>query len=193
MIHEMSTETRNPDFPTGQAADEPSPTTDPSASIPSQDDLAALRAKAAKADEHWDRYLRQVAEFDNFKKRAARERLDAIRYANEAMLEKLIPLLDNFEMAAAAAHQPQNTSIEAIRTGISMILSQLKAVVAEGGLEEIQAAGLPFDPNFHEAVSEQASSSVPEGHVLTQLRKGYKLKDRLVRPAAVIVAKKADA
>ena len=71
-----------------------------------------------------------------------------------------------------------------------MIQQQLKSVLVETGLEEIESAGKPFDPNFHEAVSEQESADVPEGHVLQQLRKGYKLKERLLRPATVIVAKK---
>lgn len=148
-----------------------------------------FRSKAAKADEHWDRLLRVTADFDNYKKRAARERLDAIRYANEALLEKLIPVLDNFDMAVLAANNPQAT-LESLRTGIGMIQSQLKSVVTESGLEEIDATGQAFDPNWHEAVSQQDSADQPEGTVLQQLRKGYKLRDRLVRPASVVVAKK---
>lgn len=155
--------------------------------------LEELKTKAAKADEYWDRLLRSAAEFDNFKKRAARERQDAIKYANESLLEKLVPVLDNFDMAISAANNPQGNTVESIRTGISMIYGQLKTLMLDAGLEEIDAANKPFDANWHEAVSQQESSDVPEGQVLQQLRKGYKLRDRLVRPATVVVAKKPSA
>lgn len=156
-------------------------------------EIEELRAKAAKSDENWDRYLRQVAEFENFKKRAARERQDAIRYATESILERIIPVLDNFEMALLASNQPQGASVDAIKTGVNMIYTQLKGVATDAGLEEISAADQPFDPNCHEAVSQQESAEVPEGRVLQQLRKGYKLKDRLLRPATVVVSKKPSA
>src|ERR1044072_8948636 len=136
------------------------------------------KAKAEKADEHWDRLLRTTADLENFKKRAARERQEAVRFANAALLEKLVPALDNFDMALAAANNAEGGSMESLKTGIAMIHNQLKAVLTEAGLEEIDASGQRFDPNLHEAVSQQESSEVPEGHVLQQLRKGYKLRDR---------------
>lgn len=149
-----------------------------------------LKAKAAKADEHWDRLLRQAADFENFKKRAARDREDAIKRANEDLLGKLIPVLDNFEMALAAVNTADAKSVETLKTGVNMIHSQLKSAMAEAGLEEIESAGKAFDPNVHEAVSHQESKEVAEGHVAQQLRKGYKFRERLLRPATVIVAKK---
>jgi molecular chaperone GrpE len=155
------------------------------------DELNELRAQAGKAAENWDKYVRLNADFDNFKKRAARERQEAVRYANESLLEKLIPVLDNFEMAMQAAGSAQGGSPDALKQGVTMIASQLKSALTEAGLEEISAAGQPFNPNLHEAVSQQESAEVPEGHVLQQLRKGYKFRDRLVRPATVVVAKKA--
>jgi molecular chaperone GrpE len=148
------------------------------------------KEKAAKAQEHWDRLVRVSADFDNYKKRAARERQDAVRFANATLLEKLVPILDNLEMALAAADPPQGAGTDALKTGVSMIHSQLRAVLADAGLEEIDATGKPFDPNWHEAVAQQESATVPEGHVLQQIRKGYKLKDRLIRPASVVIAKK---
>lgn len=156
---------------------------------PTSAELDELRAKAAKADEHWDRLLRQAADFENFKKRAARDRQDALRYANEGLLAKLIPILDNFEMAMAAANNAQAGSADALKTGVTMIHGQFKAALAEAGLEELDAAGKPFDPNWQEAVSHQESTAVPNGQVLQQLRKGYKFRDRLLRPATVVVAK----
>jgi len=149
-----------------------------------------LKSKAAKADEHWDLLLRKTADFENFKKRAARDRLDAIRYANEALLEKLIPVVDNFDAALAATTNAENPTVESLKQGVSMIYTQLKGVLTESGLEEIDATGQAFDPNWHEAVSQQETADHPEGHVMQQLRKGYKLKDRLIRPATVVVARK---
>src|SRR6266436_225494 len=152
--------------------------------------IEELKLKAAKADEHWDRLLRATADLENFKKRAARERQEAIKFANASLLEKLIPALDNFDMALAAANNAESHSMESLKTGITMIYNQLKAALAETGLEEIDATNQPFDPNLHEAVSHQESADVPEGQVLQQLRKGYKLRERLIRPATVVVARK---
>jgi molecular chaperone GrpE len=157
--------------------------------------LEELKARAAKADEHWDRLLRTAADLENFKKRAARERIEAAQFASAALLQKLLPVLDHFEMAqtaAQAAEVPQG-GIESLQAGIAMIQQQLKSILAETGLEEIDAAGKPFDPMLHEAVSQLETADAPEGRVVQQIRKGYKLRDRLLRPAAVIVAKKPSA
>ncbi len=163
---------------------QPSPQT-----MPNAEELAELKSRAGKADENWDRLLRATADFDNFKKRAAREKQDALRFANEALLQKLIPVLDNFDMALLATQNSATDTTQSLRTGVEMISQQLQRALAESGLEEISAAGQPFDPNIHEAVSQQESADIPEGHVLQQLRKGYKFRDRLLRPATVVVAK----
>ena len=149
-----------------------------------------LKEEARKAQEHWNQLLRTAADFENYKKRANRERVEAGKYATESLLEKLIPVLDNFEMAMNAA-QGQPGSTDALQTGVSMILQQLKSALTEAGLREIDATGQPFDPNIHEAISQAESDEVPEGHVLQQTRKGYKLHDRLIRPASVVVARPA--
>ena len=163
-----------------------SSTPEPEPLTPAQ--IEELKARAAKADDHWDRLLRQTADFDNFKKRAARERQEAIKFANESLLEKLVPVMDNFDKALAVANQPSGSE-DSLKTGVGMIAAQFKAALSESGLEEIDALGTPFDPNWHEAVSQQESAAVPEGQVVQQLRKGYKLRDRLLRPAMVIIAK----
>jgi molecular chaperone GrpE len=160
---------------------------------PSPEQVAEWKAKAAKAQEHWDRLLRQTADFDNFKKRAARERLDAIKYANENLLERLIPVLDNFEAGLAATGDSQDPAVQALKTGVVMVFSQLKSALAEAGLEEIDAVNQRFDPNLHEAISERETADAPEGQVVQQVRRGYRLRDRLLRPASVIVAKKPGA
>jgi molecular chaperone GrpE len=166
----------------------------------SPEQIEDLKTRAAKADENWDRLLRTTADFDNFKKRAAREKIDSAHYASASLIQKLLPVLDNFEMALAAAQTATSSrkagapaddgKLASLQSGVQMVQQQLKNALIETGLEEIEAAGKPFDPNFHEAVSEQESADVPEGTVLQQLRKGYKMKERLLRPATVIVAKK---
>lgn len=153
----------------------------------SAEELAELTERAAKAGEAWDRYLRAVADLDNFRKRAARERTEAIQHANEALLRRLLPVLDNFEMALAAAGP--NATVESLTAGVAMIHSQLRQTLVESGVEEVNAAGQVFDPNLHEAVSQLESADTPEGHVLHQVRKGYRLHGRLLRPASVVVAR----
>jgi molecular chaperone GrpE len=99
--------------------------------------------------------VRLNAEFDNFKKRAARERAEAVKYANEALLERLIPTLDHFEMAMAAVNNAQDNSMASIKMGIEMVHNQLKSTLKEAGLQEIDALGKEFDPVWHEAVSQK--------------------------------------
>jgi molecular chaperone GrpE len=174
------------DLPTPEAADAVPATLPP----PTPEQIEELKSRAAKADENWDRLLRTTADFDNFKKRAAREKIESAQYATFSLLQKVLPVLDNFEMALAAAQATKESKNDSLQSGVVMIQQQLKSVLVETGLEEIDAAGKPFDPNFHEAVSEQESADVADGNVLQQLRKGYKFKDRLLRPATVVVAKK---
>jgi molecular chaperone GrpE len=154
------------------------------------EEMDDLKTRAGKADEYWDRLLRQTADFDNYKKRIARERQEAAKYANVTLIEKLIPVLDNIEMALTAAGKLPSGAVDSIRQGLELILQQLKGVLAAAGLEELDTLNKPFDPNWQEAVSQQETAAVPEGQVLQQLRKGYKLRDRLVRPAMVVLAKK---
>jgi molecular chaperone GrpE len=173
------------------AAAEPLVVVEPATVTPEQ--LAELKARAAQADENWDRLLRTTADFDNFKKRAAREKQEAIRYANEGLLQKLVPVLDNLDMALGAAQAASPEAGQSLQAGVSMIGQQLKGVLAEAGLEELNAVGKLFDPNLHEALSQQERPDVPEGQVVQQVRKGYKLRDRLLRPASVVVAKQPTA
>lgn len=178
-------------IPSDPAAEnaEPVVTIDAASLTPQQ--FEELKARAAKADENWERLLRTTADFDNFKKRAARERTEALQFANASLIQKLLPVLDSFEMALAAAQTAKDEKTSSLQAGIGMVQSQIKNILAEAGLEEIDAAGKPFDPALHEAVSQQETADVPEGQVVQQVRKGYKLRERLLRPASVIVAKKS--
>jgi molecular chaperone GrpE len=152
--------------------------------------IEELKARAAKADENWERLLRTTADFENFKKRAARERIEIAQATTAAHIQRLLPVLDHFEMAQTAAQDSGDDKQASLHAGVAMIQQQLKTILTEAGLEIIDATGKPFDPTLHEAVSQQETSEIPEGHVVQQLRKGYKLRERLLRPATVIVAKK---
>ena len=180
------TEAQSPPTPAPESMTDVLP--DPAPLTP--EEAEQLKERAAKAGEFYDQYLRVAADLDNYKKRAAREKQDAIKYATESLLQKLIPVLDNFDMALAAANVQPGASVQSLQTGVNMIRQQLRSALSESGLEEIDALNKPFDPNLHEAVSQQETADLPEGHVMQQLRKGFKLRDRLLRPATVVVAKK---
>jgi len=129
--------------------------------------------------------LRSAAEMDNLRKRTARDREDAIRYANQRLLEELLPVIDNFEMGMQAASQdPQSM----IFIGMDMVRRQLNEFLSSQGVEEIPATGR-FDPNVHDAVAEEACGAGEEGRILRVTRRGFRLRDRLLRPAGVVVSK----
>ena len=172
---------------------EPAVTTaEPVDSALTPEQLAELKTQAARAQENWERLLRTTADFENFKKRAARERTEAGQNASLNLIQKLLPILDGFDMAQNAAQSAQGDKLASLQTGVAMIQSQLKNFVSEAGVEEVDALGKPFDPSLHEAISQQESAEVPEGQVIQQLRKGYKVRERLLRPATVIVARKPE-
>jgi len=150
------------------------------------DQLTQLKAELNK---YKDVALRSVADLDNYRKRMAREKDDAIRYANAGFLERLIPIMDNFELGLQAAKAGGSQS--AVLDGMSMVSKQLQDFLSSSGVETIDATGLHFDPNAHEAIAQEWNEEVPEGFVVRQLRKGYRLKDRLIRPANVVVSKGA--
>jgi molecular chaperone GrpE len=169
----------------GKAEEPKGPPTEPLAeNIASvEDDGENLQADL---DRFRDLALRSQADFANYKKRAAREKDDAIKYANTSLLEKLVPILDNFELGLSAARGEGEKS--PIFSGMSMILKQLNDFLADNGVQPIEAEGEKFDPNLHEAIAREASDEVPEGTVLRQMRRGYRLKDRLLRPSSVVVS-----
>jgi molecular chaperone GrpE len=133
-----------------------------------------------------DLALRSQADFENYKKRSAREKEEAIKYANSSLLEKLISIVDNFELGLEAARAEGENS--PIFSGMSMVLKQLMDFLADSGLQPIDAVGHEFDPNLHEAIAHEASDQVREGTVIRQTRRGYRLKDRLLRPSSVVVS-----
>ena len=156
--------------------------------LPSPDELKELRIKATKSEEYYERLLRQVAETDNLRKRLAKEKQDAIRYANESLIEKLLPTMDSFDMAISAANTSNENTIDSLKKGVEMVHGQLKRALEDTGLKEIDATGEIFNPALHEAISRKETNEAADGTVIEQIRKGYQLNERLVRPASVIVA-----
>jgi molecular chaperone GrpE len=142
---------------------------------------------AAEAEKYRDLAMRTAADFDNFRKRAAREKEDSIRYANTSLLGDLLPLIDNFELGLEAAKSAPGA--DAILQGLGMVARQFRDFLASVGATEIPTEGADFDPNFMEAVGHEHDPKVAEGKVLRQTRRGYKLRDRLLRPASVFVSK----
>lgn len=142
-----------------------------------------LKAELAAAN---DRNLRLMAEFDNFRRRSAREQLEIIETANGKLLEKLSEVLDNFERAFASENKAKD--LETFEKGMQMIHDQFAKVLTDAGLEQIDPTGAEFDPNCHEALMQQPSEDVPENHVVTVFMKGYKLKNKILKPAKVIVS-----
>jgi molecular chaperone GrpE len=136
-------------------------------------------------DELNARVLRLTADYDNYRKRAQREKEDVRQFSNQGLLEKLLPVLDNFEMAITAVKEADPS----IKDGVQMIYDQLFAVLKDSGMEPIDAMGEAFDPNLHEALSQEETTNANEGTVVQQVQRGYKLNERLVRPARVVVAK----
>ena len=175
---------------TVQAAPGTADTATQAVSETTPEQLIELRARAAKADEYWDRLLRTAADFENFKKRAARERHEIAQSAAAALIQKLLPVLDHFEMAQAAAQTTQGDKLAALQNGVAMIQQQLKSTLTEAGLEEVDANGRTFDPTLHEAVSQLETHDTPEGQVVQQFRNGYKVRNRFGRRAAGVVAQK---
>jgi molecular chaperone GrpE len=149
-----------------------------------EDPEAAVAALQAKADENWERYLRAAAETENVRKRAARDVEHAHRFALERFGKELLSVKDTLEMGLAA----EGASIESLIEGSNATLKLLGSVLERFGIVEIDPAGEPFDPEFHEAISMQPSGDVEPNSVLTVVQKGYTLNGRLLRPAMVIVA-----
>ena len=159
-----------------------------SASTP--DDFDKLRAER---DEFKDLLLRKSAEFDNYRRRNEKERRELSEFANAELLTDILPLLDNLERALGSAADTQNAenpaaAVAAYRAGIELIRRQFHELLRRKGVTPIEALGTDFDPHVHQAVTREASDAHRDGEVMEELQRGYKLGDRLLRPAMVKVA-----
>lgn len=177
------------DRPEPAETDEQEDGLDPGAAAPEAADASETDSDAETFGAEMEKWkhvaMRTAADLENFRKRAAREREESLRYANQSLLEELLPVLDNFEMGMQAAEQEKGSMIY---VGMDMVRKQLADFLANLGVKEVEAAGQAFDPNLHEAVSQEESADQEEGTVLRVTRRGFMLRDRLLRPASVVVA-----
>jgi molecular chaperone GrpE len=169
---------------TPETKPEPTVASDAKPQAAGDDPAAKLRAELQAAK---DRELRCHAELDNYRKRAARELEDRLRYANMSLLRDLLPVLDNVERAIEAAEK--NADGAALLDGFKMVHQQLDEALKKHHCQRIEALHAPFDPNVHHAVMQQPSADHPANTVLMVTQNGYQLHDRVVRPSQVIVSK----
>jgi molecular chaperone GrpE len=146
----------------------------------------ALATKIEECKALNDRYLRQAAEFENYKRLAQRDQREQIRFGNEQLLKELLPVIDNLERALKSAKDKGGGG--AVLQGVDLTLKQMTAALAKFGVQPVATVGQPFDPTTHQAVSHAASDTVATGHVAEEFQKGYRLHDRVLRPAMVSVS-----
>lgn len=188
MMHRKTKEKR----PAEEEGDQPETAAAEGADAPAGADAApveepfAAEAAPSEADQWKDMALRARADLDNYRKRMAQETAEARKYANSALLESLLPILDNFQFGLQAARQ--EPAAANLLVGLNMVAGQLQNFLRENGLEEIRTVGEKFDPNVHEAVAQEPSAEVPEGVIISEVRRGFRLRERLLRPASVVVS-----
>jgi molecular chaperone GrpE len=156
---------------------------DPSAAPQDAVDVEALRRER---DDYYDRLLRKTAEFDNYRRRTDKQRAELAQQVVGDVLETLLPIIDDFERALQVEAGP---GAESYRKGVELIYRQLQDLLTKRGVKAVEAVGQPFDPRFHQAITYEASPGREEGEVIDEVRRGYLLGDRLLRPAMVKVAK----
>ena len=154
---------------------------------PVDDETEEIDKIKEDAKENYDKYLRVCAEFDNYKKRAAREIGEFRKYANETLLKDLLTVIDNLERAMDSTGDNKDAD-SCVVEGVEMTLKEIRKVVERYGVTPIEALGELFDPNFHQAMMQEESDAYPENTVLKELQKGYLLHDRLLRPSMVVVS-----
>jgi len=185
---EIKNQKENESLPENESAKEDS--------IQPDDPIAAPEEKLAAAQkevqETHDRLLRASAEFENYKKRSARDMADFRKFANESLIQELLPVVDNLERALDSTGQdpPENKSVA---QGVQMTLSEILKIFEKFHVQQIESLGKIFDPGFHQAVMQEESENHPDKTILTELQKGYLMHDKLVRPAMVVVSKKKPA
>jgi molecular chaperone GrpE len=174
----------NSDKVNGEETQEETTEAEASGEVEAPDPLAeALR----ELEQYKDRWLRLVAEFDNYKKRRSREFDALVQSANENLIRELLPVLDS--VARALDHRADGEEdSEGFKQGVTMIMEQFPKALQRRGLSEIEAVGQPFDPNFHEALMQMSSDEHAEGLVMAVVERGYRLGDKVIRPARVVVS-----
>lgn len=157
-------------------------------------ELEALQAELSKAKEeaknNYDSYLRSLADLDTFRRRMQRDMEEIRKFAIQPLVEELLPVIDNLELGLN--HAKKSGDVKELVVGIEMVLTQIKKVFANFGIEEINPLGKEFDPKFHECVKHEPSKGVDENKIASVMRTGYILNGRLIRPASVIVSSKKE-
>lgn len=187
----------NEDLSGGTTATEPTPEEQ---AVPGEDKawgklskeelMSKLQETEKTAAENFDKYVRIAAEFENYRKRAVREKADAIKYGNESLLRDILPLVDNVDRALE--HAGTSDDFEAFKKGLKMLHEQLLCCLKKHGVETIDTAGKDFDPNVHEAMLQVVSDEQEAGKVANEFERGYLLNGRLLRPAKVCVCKRPE-
>ena len=147
-----------------------------------------LNAKEEEAKETYDRLLRVSAEFENYKKRSAREMEDFRKFANQSLLKEMLSVVDNLELAINSANE-KHKSESSLKEGLNLTLKEILRVFEKFNVTPIESKGKTFDPTYHEAVMQEETDEHPENTVISEMQKGYLIHDRLLRPAMVVVAK----
>ncbi len=173
-------------------SEDPTPQTPPESGTEvesAEDDLASrLQAAEGQAQENYDRLLRISAEFDNYKKRTAREMQEVVKYANEKMAKELLTVVDNLERAIEAAGV-ESADDDPLVKGIHLTLGEVLKILEHHKVQAVKALGEPFDPAFHQAMMQEEVDDQPPNTVVREMQKGYVMHDRLLRPAMVVVSK----
>jgi molecular chaperone GrpE len=177
---------------TAAGEQEPNSTEDVAADTELGDDIREkLESAQRELKEAQDRVLRVSAEFENYKKRSAREMASHRKYANETLIKALLPVVDNLELAIQSAEENGNAE-DGLLQGIEMTRKEILKVFEKFGVTPVEAEGMPFDPSVHEAAMQEASETVPENTVIREFQKGYMIQERLLRPSMVVVSKGED-
>lgn len=182
-MSQMTDQDPLPANPAPEESSAPAPQAVPPPTPQADEQLAAARKEAAANHE---RYLRAVADLENFRKRMVREKEEVRQFGTAAVMEDLLPILDNLALGLAAARQ--QTDGKAIIDGVALVLEQFKTTLDRHGLKEVNPAGQVFDPHLHECIAQQPHAEVAAEHVIEVVRPGYTLNGRLLRPASVMVS-----
>jgi len=148
---------------------------------------AELETAKQEAKETYDRFLRVSAEFENYKKRSAREMDDLRKYANQSLIVEMLAVVDNLERALNSSNG-NSSNDKCMADGVNLTLKEILKVFEKFNVKPIESIGQPFDPNFHQAMMQEETDDYPENTVITELQKGYMIHDRLLRPSMVVVA-----
>lgn len=175
------------------AQETPPPSSQEAVAGGGEDLLEQIRSAEEEAKSHYDKLLRVMAEFENFKRRIAKEQEEQLKFANEKLLTELLPSLDDLDRVLDHVLPDAVPEVKAIAEGVELMRKSLFGVLERFGLKEVPALGVPFDPTRHEAIAVIESDAHEPGNVMALHRKGYWLGERLLRPAMVSVAKEKEA